>query len=115
MPLKLQPLPNIKFQIRELLQAIKDYREDKDYNEVELELLLDDLLCKLPRNNIYIEWYDRSQIRNMAEFDNPVSEDVVDDCMNELWEYNDSIMDNDLVIDIVNDTVNQHKGDDNDD
>ena len=108
-------LEQLKTMSNELVQAIHDYTQEKDFDSVELERTLDELLCRLPRDIIYVEWYDRSEIKNMAEFDNPVSEEVVDNCMNELWEYNESIMDNDLVIDIVNDTVSEHKGDDNDD
>lgn len=118
MTLKLNALPDIRFKIDELIQAIKDYQQDKDFDSVELERAIDKLLCDLPRDIIYVEWFDRSDIKNMADgvFDEPVNEDTVDTCMMELWDYNNSIMDNDTVENIVSDTVReQHKGADNDD
>lgn len=112
-------LEQLKTMSNELVQAIHDYTQEKDFDSIELERTLDDLLCKLPRDMIYVEWYDRSDIQNMADgvFDEPVNDDLVDICMQELWEYNNSIMDNEIVEDIVCDSVRQqhYKGDNNDD
>ena len=119
MPLKLNALPDIRFKIDELIQAIKDYQQDKDFDSVELERTLDELLCRLPRDIIYVEWYDRSDIQNMADgvFDEPANEDTVDNCMYDLWHLNESIMDNEIVQGIVCDSVREqhYKGEHNDD
>ena len=95
-----------------LLQAISDYKQGGKFDEIELERIIDDLLCKLPRDTTYVEWFDRSDIQNMADgvFDEPVSEDVVDKCMWGLNNFCRSIMENETVEMIVADTVRQHKG-----
>lgn len=95
----------------ELTQAIHYYREEPNYNETKLEMLIDDLLCKLPRDIVYVEWFDRSDIKNMADgvFDEPVNEDMVDMCMEDLDRFNGSIMENETVEYIVADTVKEHK------
>lgn len=109
---KLQKMKN------ELVQAIHDYKFEKNFNSVELERTLDEMLCCLPRDIIYVEWFDRSDIQNMADgvFDEPANEDLVDMCMEDLDRFNGSIMDNETVEYIVSDTVReQHKGANNDD
>lgn len=111
-------LEQLKTMSNELAQAIHDYTQEKDFDSVELERTLDELLCRLPRDMIYVEWYDRSDIQNMADgvFDEPANDDTVDNCMYNLWHFNNSIMDNEIVENIVSDTVReQHKGADNDD
>ena len=112
MALKLQSLPDIRFKIGELIQAIHDYTQEKDFNSIVLERAIDDLLCKLPRDIVYVEWYDRSDIQNMADgvFDEPANDDLVDMCMEDLDDFNGSIMDNEIVENIVADCVRQHKG-----
>lgn len=120
MPLKLNALPDIRFKIDELIQAIKDYQQDKDFDSVELERAIDKLLCDLPRDIIYVEWFDRSDIKNMADgvFDEPATEDLVDMCMEDLDRFNGSFMENESIQMCVNETVryaHEHKGDNNDD
>ena len=96
----------------ELVQAIHDYRQEKDFDEIELERAIDRLLCDLPRDIVYVEWYDRSDIKNMADgvYDEPVSEDLVDMCMEDLDRFNGSFMENESIQYCVNDTVRQTKG-----
>lgn len=96
----------------ELIQAIHYYKEEPNYDETKLEMLIDDLLCKLPRDIVYVEWFDRSQIKDMADgvYDEPPTEDLVDKCMEDLDRFNGSIMENETVEQIVADTVRQHKG-----
>lgn len=105
-------LNELKNTSSQLVQAIHDYTQEKDFNSVELERTLDWLLCRLPRNIIYVEWYDRSDIQNMADgvYDEPVNEDLVDMCMENLDRFNGSIMDNEIVEYIVADTVRERKG-----
>jgi hypothetical protein len=100
-------IEELKNKTDELIQAIREYKEEKDFDEIELERELDYMLTRLPRDIVYVEWYDRSDIKNMADgiYDSPVNEDTLDNCMWELWEYDNSIMDNDIVYSIVNDTV----------
>lgn len=100
-------IEELKDKADELIQAIREYKEEKDFDEIDLERTLDYMLTRLPRDIVYVEWYDRSDIHNMADgiYDDPVNEDTLDNCMWELWEYNDSIMDNDIIYSIVNDTV----------
>ena len=105
-------LYELKNMSNQLVQAIHDYTQEKDFDSVELERTLDELLCRLPRNIIYVEWYDRSDIQNIADgvYDEPVNDDLVNDCMRQLWQFNNSIMDSETVYDIVGDTVRDHKG-----
>lgn len=110
MPLKLKTLPEIKFKIESLLETIFRYMEEPDYDEIELERAVDFLLSKLPRTMFCVEWFDRSDIKNMADgvYDEPASEDLVDLCMKQLRDFN--IMQNETVESIVADTVREHKG-----
>lgn len=91
----------------QFINAIKEYKNGKDYDEIDLERVLDDTLCRLPRDIIYIEWFDRSDIEYRARQirDNDRTGDKITDCMYELWNYNDNIMDNEIVDDIVNATI----------
>lgn len=103
----LEQLENMK---QNFIQAIHQYRTEKDCDEVELELLIDRLLCDLPKDMVYVEWYDRSQVKNIADSqlnNEEANEDLVDTCMMELWEYNNSIMDDELVQDIVCDSIRE--------
>ena len=106
-------LDELRNKREEMLIAIKEYMASPEYNEIELERTLDDMLTRLPRDIIYVEWFDRSDIQNMADgvYDDPVDEDMVDKCMEDLDGFNGSIMQNETVEDIVSDTVRtQHKG-----
>ena len=99
----------------DFIKAVKEYKDSNEYNEVELEITIDDLLCKLPRDLVYVEWFDRSDIRNMADgvYDEPATEDLVDMCMEDLDRFNGSIMENETVQEMVNETVrfaHEHKG-----
>lgn len=115
MTLKLQPKHQIKHLIDELINTINEYKTSADYDgcddEIELERALDNLLCRLPRDIVYVEWFDRSDIKNMADgvFDEPVDEDMVDMCMEDLDRFNGSIMENETVEYIVADTVREHR------
>lgn len=103
-------LQELKTKSNELVQAIHDYKNQCGFDEIELERTIDELLCKLPRDIVYVEWYDRSDIKNMADgvFDEPVDEDMVDMCMEDLDRFNGSIMENETVENIVADTVREH-------
>lgn len=104
-------LDELKNKRDELLNAIKEYMVSPEYNEIELEQTLDNMLTRLPRDIIYVEWFDRSDIKNMADgvYDDPVDEDMVDKCMEDLDRFNGSIMQNETVEDIVSDTVRTQK------
>lgn len=104
-------LDELKNKRDELLNAIKEYMVSPEYNEIELEYTLDNMLTRLPRDIIYVEWFDRSDIKNMADgvYDDPVDEDMVDKCMEDLDRFNGSIMQNETVEDIVSDTVRTQK------
>ena len=111
-------LDELRNKMEDFLNAIHEYKNSENFDSTDLEYcIIDPVLCRLPRDMVYIEWYDRSDIQNMADsiYDNPVNEDTLDNCMWELWEYNNSIMDNDIVYSIVNDTVvGLTKGEQND-
>ena len=112
-------LEQLKTMSNNLVQAIHDYTQEKDFDSIELERTLDELLCRLPRDMIYVEWFDRSQIKDMADsvYDEPVNADTVDNCMYDLWRLDESIMDDETVQDCVNESVrfaHEHKGDNND-
>lgn len=111
MPLKLQPLYQIKDLCSQLIDAIQEYKNSNTFDETELERALDELLTKLPRDILHVEWFDRSDIENMANgvFDEPVNADMVDKCMESLDRFNGSIMENEIVQDIVADTVRTNK------
>lgn len=106
-------LEELKNKKEEMLNAIKEYMASPEYDEIDLEMTLDDMLTRLPRDIIYVEWFDRSDIKNMADgvYDDPVDEDMVDKCMEDLNRFDGSIMENETVEYIVVDTVRtQHKG-----
>lgn len=105
-------LDELKNMSNQLVQAIRDYTQEKDFDSIELERAIDELLCRLPRDIVYVEWFDRSDIQNMADgvYDEPANDDLVSDCMRQLWQFNNSIMDNEIVYNIVSDTVRNHKG-----
>lgn len=112
-------IEELKTMSNQLVQAIHDYKTSTDYDgyddEIELERVIDNLLCRLPRDIVYVEWFDRSDIKNMADgvFDEPVNEDIVDICMEDLDRFNGSIMENETVEYIIADTVREHKGTNN--
>ena len=97
---------------RDFIQAIAQYRTEKDYNEEDLELLLDRILCDMPRDMVYIEWFNRSQIKDMADsqFNNDeASEDIIDSCMFDLWDNTNSMMDSDSIYSSVAETIRNNK------
>lgn len=99
--------------IQELINTINEYRTSPDCPTDELEWAIDTLLCKLPRDIVYVEWYGRSDIKNIADDcddDTIITDETLDHCMTELWEFNRSIMEYDTVVDIVNTTINQNQG-----
>lgn len=104
-------LEQLKTMSNEIVQAIHAYKLEKDYDEIELERTIDELLCRLPRDIVYVEWYDRSDIENMANgvYDEPVGEHTVDTCMDALDRFDGSIMENYVVENIVIDTVKQQR------
>lgn len=108
----------LKNKIDELINAIREYRQEKNCDEIDLERLLDYMLCRLPRDMIYVEWFDRSDIKNMADSqlnNEEADEDLVDKCMEDLWDLDYSIMRNETVQDVVYDTVFLHNKGVNDD
>lgn len=104
-------LQELKTMSDNLVQAIHDYKNQGGFDEIELERTIDELLCRLPRDTIYVEWFDRSDIENMANgvFDEPADPDLITKCMWELNNFDGSIMDNYIVESIVADTVREHK------
>ena len=106
-------LEQLKQMSQNFVQAVKDYKDSADFNSVELEFVLDNLLCRLPRDIVYVEWFDRSDIKMMADGqlnNEEADDDLVDNCMKNLDRFNGNIMENDTVQDIVCDTVRQTKG-----
>lgn len=110
-------IQDIRNTIDTLVAQINEYKTSADYDgyddEIELERALDNLLCRLPRDIIYIEWYDRSDINNkivLDSSDDTITEEMVDNCMHNLWNFDNSIMDDEIVYDIVNDTIKEMKG-----
>lgn len=109
-------IQDIRNTIDILITQIKEYKTSADYDgcedEINLERALDNLLCRLPRDIVYIEWYDRSDINNKISLDSSdeiITEDMVDNCMHNLWDFNESIMDDEIVYNIVNDTIQELK------
>lgn len=106
-------IEELKLKADEFINAVKEYRNEKDYDEIDLERMLDYVLCGLPRDIVYVEWYDRSDIKNMADsqFNNDeASEDIVDSCMFDLWDNNNSMMNSDSIYSSVVDTILERKG-----
>lgn len=104
-------LEQIKDLSRALTHAMKEYQKQGDYNECELECVVDDVLCKLPRDIVYVEWLTRSDIQNMADgvYDEPAEPEMLDDCMQNLWDNDSSLLDTDIAEAIVVDTI-RNKG-----
>ncbi|MCQ2608980.1 MAG: hypothetical protein MJ197_09895 [Bacteroidales bacterium] len=103
-------IEDVRAKMLDLTQAIREYKNGKDYNSDELEILVDDMLCRLPRDVFYIEWFDRSQIREMADSytnNDSASEDKVDECMYNLWRNDDSYMTSEDIMDTIGYTMNQ--------
>lgn len=112
-------LEQLKTIQEQFITALKEYQTAQGYDEIELEKVLDDTLCRLPRDIIYVEWYDRSQVEYLAdnwikylnEVNQPTKKTAVliDDCMYDLWNANDSFMTDDGIQSIVCDRIN-YKG-----
>lgn len=108
-------LEQLKTIQEQFITALKEYKDGQDYNDIELEKVLDDTLCRLPRDIIYVEWYDRSQveylvdnrIKYLNEIDQPtkMTADLIDDCMYDLWNANDSFMNDDDIQSVICDTI----------
>lgn len=100
-------LEQLKTIQEQFISAIKEYKDGQDYNDIELEKVLDDTLCRLPRDVIYVEWYDRSEIEYTARQidDRQYTDDELTEFMYELWNYSNNIMDNDIVIDLIEQTI----------
>lgn len=105
-------LEQLKTIQEQFITALKEYQTAQDYDEIELEKVLDDILCRLPRDIIYVEWYDRSQIKDMAEnrkylagYDIEITEKLVDECMYKLWNASDSFMNNDDIDFVICDII----------
>lgn len=49
-------LEQLRTMSKELVQAIHDYQLEKDYSEIDLERTIDELLCRLPKDIVYVEW-----------------------------------------------------------
>lgn len=81
----------------EFIKAIREYRNGAGYNPISLEIVIDDALSRLPSNDVYVEWFDRSQIRDLVNscIDDEATEDLVDLCMHNLWDCDESYMDTD--------------------
>lgn len=103
-------IEDVRKKMLDLTQAIKEYKNGKDYNGVDLEILVDDMLFRLPKDVFYIEWFDRSQIQEMADScvnNDSASEDKVDECMYNLWRNDNSYMTNEDVMYTIEYTMNQ--------
>lgn len=103
---------NKKEQLRtlsnQLVQAIYDYKQEQDFDKLELESIIDNLLCRLPRDIVYVEWYDRSDIKNIADIvcGVPATDGFVDTCMKDL-ENNGCFIDNESIQLFVEETLKQ--------
>lgn len=113
-------IEELKTMSNQLVQAIHDFKTSADYDgcddEIELERVIDYLLCRLPRDIVYVEWYDRSDIASRCDYDDVITEELLDMCMRNMWNTDESIMDDEYVATIVDDTVEeykQHKGEQN--
>lgn len=105
-------IDELRNKMEDFLNAIHEYKNSENFDSTDLEYcIIDPVLCRLPRDIVYVEWFDRSDIKNMADnvFAEPVDEDLVDMCMEDLDRFNGSIMENETVEYIVADTVRQHK------
>ena len=104
-------LEQLKTMSNELVQALHDYKLEKDFNCAELERTIDELLCRLPRDIVYVEWLTLSDIQNMADgvYDEPAEPEMLDDCMQNLWDNDSSLLDTDIAEAIVADTI-RNKG-----
>ena len=111
-------LDELKNKMEDFLNAIHEYKNSENFDSTYLEYcIIDPVLCRLPRDMVYVEWYDRSDIENKIDYGETITKDLIDTCMHNLWEYDDNIMDNELVASIVDDTVaeyNKNKGENND-
>lgn len=106
-------IEELRNKMEDFLNAIHEYKNSENFDSTDLEYcIIDPVLCRLPRDIVYVEWYDRSDIKNIADnvFAEPVDEETVDICMHNLWNFDNSVMDNDIVSNIVNDTINEIKG-----
>lgn len=106
-------IEDVREKMLDLTQAIREYKNGKNYKSYELEILVDDMLFRLPKDVFYIEWFDRSQIQEMADScvnNDSAGEDKVDECMYNLWRNDDSYMRNDDIYWTITDTINKHKG-----
>lgn len=109
-------LEQLKTIQEQFITALKEYQNAQDYDEIELEKVLDDTLCRLPRHIVYVEWYDRSQVEYLADnwikYLNAVNQptkkttDLIDDCMYDLWNANDSFINDDNIQSVICDTIN---------
>lgn len=97
--------------IQELINTINEYRTSPECPTDELERAIDTLLCKLPRDIVYMEWLTRSDIQNMADvvYDEPAEPEILDDCMQNLWDNDSGLLDIEMAATIVTDTV-RNKG-----
>ena len=102
-------LQELKTKSNELVQAIHDYKNQGGFDEIELERTIDELLWKLPRDIVYVEWYDRSDIANRIDYDDIITEELLDMCIHNMWDTDESIMDDEFVMSIVDDTVEEYK------
>lgn len=106
-------IQDIRNTIDILVAQIKEYKTSADYDgcddEIELERALDNLLCRLPRDVVYVEWYDRSDIASRIDYDDIITEELLDMCIHNMWNTDESIMDDEFVMSIVDDTVEEYK------
>lgn len=103
-------IEDVREKMLDLTQAIREYKNGKDYDSDELEILVDDMLCRLPRDVFYIEWFDRSQIREIADScinNDLASEDEVDECMYNLWRSDVSYMTTEDIRYTIEYTINE--------
>lgn len=110
-------IEDVKAKMLDLTQAIREYKDGKDYDSDELEILVDDMLCRLPRDVFYIEWFDRSQIRDMvidrieyANQETEITDTLIDECMHNLRTSDDGYIRNDDIYWTIIDTIKEHKG-----
>ena len=99
----------LKTKIDDLIQAIREYRQEKDFDEIDLERAIDYMLTRLPRDIVYVEWYDRSDIASRIDYDGTITEELLDMCIHNMWNTDESIMDDEFVMSIVDDTVEEYK------
>lgn len=100
----------LKSKAEEFANMLKEFEKQSNTvhgDEEALENITNFILCSLPRNYTYVEWYSRSEIDNMIFqiTEKDVKPEFLDLVMDSLWDRNSSFMDSESMIEVVNDIV----------